>query len=1092
MSRPAAAARQKPEPTIRRARFAEEDLVSTFGDAMLAEARRLLRAGAVNLAAAGPAIEATIAADGEHHCVALTPTQRGARVAFLGTCEPTPLPQARRAQKPALGEAACVHRAAAALAALEHDPTWRRPVQHSLFDHAGNAVAFTAAPSRRIVFALEPGSEDRAVFVSVFVETVERGVRTAAECSPAAAAAETDAAGGALCRLLDGADQHRIGVAASQRALVDRVVEQTLATGHARWAPSGALLVRNFPRKFRALRSPRTGRPIAIGLSKGSAIIEGTVAWYVDAQTGAVGRARLIVSEPRHPGAPLRAGEVRGRPHQPPAKRDLSAAPAVIVQGKPVPHLTLFKATPPVGTGAGAAIDVAQLCFLYGEIGGEASVDPEDERQFARNPDGVVFYRRDRAGEAAALDRLRQCGLSMMRLAAESGARGARIFLFHGRDLAARWQEFIATALPALENAGWQIEIAAEFGARPVEAGSEWQADIADTEDGWFSLDMGIDVEGERVPLLPILVRLLERGGIEGMPVTDGRVHAPLDDGRLVALPAERVGKLLAIIAEMADAGRLTAAGEMVLPAAEAASVIDLEPLATTRWENAAAIRDYARKLQGGGTPPRVPPPPAFAAVLRPYQQQGLDWLQDLRASGMAGILADDMGLGKTAQTLAHIAVERAAGRLDRPALVVVPTSLVANWMAEAAKFTPNLRLVLWHGLDRHERREEVGGADLVVTTYTVLARDIEIMRGLKWHLVVLDESQAVKNPEAKWSRAVRQLNARHQLCLSGTPVENNLGEIWSQFAFLMPGLLGDRRGFVRRFRTPIEKNGDDARRSLLARRLKPFLLRRTKSEVEADLPAKTEIVQRVLLEGDQRDLYETIRLSMHEKVRREIAAHSLERSQIIVLDALLKLRQVCCDPRLVKLAAMRKALSGSRAGAEIPAAPAVTSSKLATLMQMLRELASEGRRVLVFSQFTSMLDLIKPELAAADIGYVELTGATRDRADPISRFQSGAVPVFLISLKAGGRGLNLTAADTVIHYDPWWNPAVENQATDRAHRIGQTKPVFVYKLIAADTVEERIVELQERKGRLAAATLDARAAVGSLAAEDLDYLFGE
>ena len=238
MSRPAAAARQKPEPTIRRARFAEEDLLSTFGEAMLAEARRLLRAGAVMLAAAGPAIEATIAADGEHRRVALTPTQRGARVAFPGTCEPTPLPQARRAQKPALGEEACVHRAAAALAALERDPTWRRPVQHSLFDLAGSAAPFTAAPTRRIVFALEPGSEDQAVFVSVFAETVERGVRTAAECSPAVAAGETDAAGRALCRLLDGADQHRIGVAASQRALVDRVVEQTLATGS---RPLGAL-----------------------------------------------------------------------------------------------------------------------------------------------------------------------------------------------------------------------------------------------------------------------------------------------------------------------------------------------------------------------------------------------------------------------------------------------------------------------------------------------------------------------------------------------------------------------------------------------------------------------------------------------------------------------------------------------------------------------------------------------------------------------------------------------------------------------------------------------------------------------------------
>src|SRR5690349_11378861 len=346
MSRPAAATQQKPEPRIRRARFAEEDLVSTFGEPMLAEARRLLGAGAVDLISTGPAIEATIVADGEHRRVSLTPTQTGQRVAFLGTCEPTPFSQARRAQKPTHGEAACVHRAAAALAALEGDPTWRRPVQHSLFD-----LAFTTTPRRRIVFALEPGSEDQAIFVTVFTETVEGGVQTAVESSSAAAAAETDAAGRALCRLLDGADQHRIGVAAHQRALVDRVIEQLLATGDARWAPSGAALVRNFPRNFRALRSPRTGRLIASGLSKGSAIIEGTVAWYVDAQAGAVGRARLSPSEPRDPGVTARAGEVRGRSNQQPAKDDLSVAPAVIVEGRPVPHLTLSKATPPAGTG---------------------------------------------------------------------------------------------------------------------------------------------------------------------------------------------------------------------------------------------------------------------------------------------------------------------------------------------------------------------------------------------------------------------------------------------------------------------------------------------------------------------------------------------------------------------------------------------------------------------------------------------------------------------------------------------------------------------------------------------------------------------
>ena len=475
-----------------------------------------------------------------------------------------------------------------------------------------------------------------------------------------------------------------------------------------------------------------------------------------------------------------------------------------------------------------------------------------------------------------------------------------------------------------------------------------------------------------------------------------------------------------------------------------------------------------------------VTPPPSFTAELRPYQQYGLDWLQHLRANAMAGILADDMGLGKTAQTLAHIAVEDASGRLDCPVLIVVPTSLVANWVSEAAKFVPALRLVVLHGLDRHQRRRnEVYSAQLVVTTYTVLARDIEAMRNIDWHLVVLDEAQAVKNPDTNVSRAVRQLRARHRLCLSGTPVENNLGEIWSQFAFLMPGLLGDRRRFGKRFRTPIERNGDIARRALLGRRLKPFVLRRTKSEVATDLPPKTEIIRRVELEIDQRDLYETIRLSMHEKLRHEIELHSLERNRILVLDALLKLRQVCCDPRLVKLAAARAASEATPG----------TSSKLVVLMNMLRELAGEGRRALVFSQFTSMLDLIKPELDRAGIGFVELTGATGDRASPVNRFQSGAVPVFLVSLKAGGRGLNLTAADTVIHYDPWWNPAVENQATDRAFRIGQDKPVFVYKLIAAGTVEERILELQAKKGRLAA-TLDPDAVLSVLDGEDLDYLF--
>jgi len=291
-----------------------------------------------------------------------------------------------------------------------------------------------------------------------------------------------------------------------------------------------------------------------------------------------------------------------------------------------------------------------------------------------------------------------------------------------------------------------------------------------------------------------------------------------------------------------------------------------------------------------------------------------------------------------------------------------------------------------------------------------------------------------------------------------------------------MPGLLGDRQVFTKRFRTPIEKRGDDQRRMQLVRRIRPFILRRTKSEVATELPPKHTILRRITLAPDQRELYETIRVTLQERVREQVAERSLAGSRIIVLDALLKLRQVCCDPRLVKLPSARLVES---------------SSKLDDLLEMVGEMIPEGRRILLFSQFTSMLDLIKPRLVAAGIPYVELRGDTRDRAEPVRSFQAGEVPLFLISLKAGGRGLNLTAADTVIHYDPWWNPAVENQASDRAHRIGQTKSVFVYKLIGADTVEERILELQQRKAELANLTFTQPGDLAGLEQDDVDYLFG-
>jgi SNF2 family DNA or RNA helicase len=468
--------------------------------------------------------------------------------------------------------------------------------------------------------------------------------------------------------------------------------------------------------------------------------------------------------------------------------------------------------------------------------------------------------------------------------------------------------------------------------------------------------------------------------------------------------------------------------------------------------------------------------PAGFHGELRPYQAEGLSRLQFWRDTGFGGILADDMGLGKTIQTIAHILVEKQEGRLDRPCLIVAPTSLMTNWSREIAKFGPELRALTLHGPNRKSRFREIPDYDVVLTTYPLVSRDRVALAEHPYHLLVLDEAHHVKNPKAAVTASVGTLPARHRLCLTGTPLQNNLDELWSLFNFLSPNLLGDRATFRTTFRSPIEKEDRDDRRQALARRIRPFLLRRTKDEVARDLPERTQIVEYLEMEGPQRDLYETIRLSMHKKVRDALAEKGLARSQILVLEALLKLRQACCDPRLVKLES---------------AAKVKTSGKLERLMEMVPQMVEEGRTILLFSQFTSMLALIEPELDKAMIPYLKLTGDTVDRKTVVDAFQAGKAPVFLISLRAGGVGLNLTAADTVILYDPWWNPAVEDQAAGRAHRIGQVRPVFVHKLATVGTVEERILELQVKKARLAESLLDGQGGGKmDLTEEDLEWLF--
>ena len=685
----------------------------------------------------------------------------------------------------------------------------------------------------------------------------------------------------------------------------------------------------------------------------------------------------------------------------------------------------------------------------------------DDKREFITLDHGeTVRVRRDMEQEAHLLRMLPSFGFAPVPThtvyAGRPLPRGA-----HSLASESAWEDFMTATLPELRAAGWDVELPADFRHDYVDV-EEWQAEVAESAPGWFDLSMGIVVEGRRLALAPLLASLFSRDprwldphAVNAIPDT-ARVTLDGPDGRRIRLLAERLKPLARTLIDLFD-GAIGQDGSLRVARLDAPRLAELAEMARWQFKGMDSVRTLAdRLLRTQGVTP-VATPPGFALELRPYQQEGLAWLQYLREQDLSGILADDMGLGKTAQTLAHLLTEKEAGRLDKPALVVLPTSLIFNWKHEAARFAPGLSVLSLHGKERHALFERVAEHDVVLTTYPLLWRDHEALEKQDYHLLILDEAQTVKNAGSQAAQVVRRLRARHRLCLTGTPLENHLGELWAQFDFLLPGFLGDAKSFTRTWRTPIEKQGDTLRRELLAKRLRPFILRRRKEEVAQELPPKTLILRTVELDGGQRDLYETVRSAMDARVREAIADLGFNRSQIVILDALLKLRQVCCDPRLLKLEAARQVKE---------------RAKLDLLMDMLPEMVEEGRRILLFSQFTSMLDLIRKELDHLGLGYVSLTGETSDRETPIRCFQDGEAPIFLISLKAGGVGLNLTAADTVIHYDPWWNPAVENQATDRAHRLGQTKPVFVYKLIVAGSIEEKILALQEKKAELAAGIL--------------------
>jgi superfamily II DNA or RNA helicase len=687
---------------------------------------------------------------------------------------------------------------------------------------------------------------------------------------------------------------------------------------------------------------------------------------------------------------------------------------------------------------------------------------------------------RDFPAERAALAKLEKIGFAAadaVYFMRTDNLRGVWTF-----DNDSEWMGFILSHAPKLEAEGWRIEVDPSFAFRLAQP-EDWYADAQPGRGmDWFDAEIGVQLDGQKVNLLPILLQHFARNqdlfGPAILAQLDDKAHVlvPLPDGRRLPFPVPRLKLMLGVLMDLFEPKALDENGRLRLTKLRAAELSGATGAASFRWLGGDALRQLNEKLRDFRSISAVAPPQGLRASLRGYQQEGLNWLQFLREYGLAGILADDMGLGKTVQALAHLLEEKNSGRADRPSLVLAPTSLMTNWRQETERFAPALKLLVLHGQDRKQYFDKLKEYDLVITSYPLLPRDEAILVNELFHLIILDEAQYIKNPKTKYAQIVCQLRARHHLCLTGTPMENHLGELWSQFNFLLPGFLGGEVQFRRLFRTPIEKGGDTSRREILARRIGPFVLRRRKEDVAAELPPKTEIRQNVELAGAQRDLYETIRLAMHARVQAEVQSKGMSRAHIIILDALLKLRQVCCDPRLVKLEAARHVTE---------------SAKLELLMDLVPEMLAEGRKILLFSQFTSMLALIQEQLAADSIPHVILTGQTTDRATPIQAFQTGQVPLFLISLKAGGTGLNLTAADTVIHYDPWWNPAVETQATDRAHRIGQTKSVFVYKLITVGTVEEKILALQDRKRGLVEALLDEhRKETPQWTAEDLQVLF--
>ena len=708
---------------------------------------------------------------------------------------------------------------------------------------------------------------------------------------------------------------------------------------------------------------------------------------------------------------------------------DAPRTPAAWPLGKPRPQLLLIE-------------DGEELVVKAGFVYGDARVEADDDEAAGAlvGQDGGAAVRRNLPEEKRWRKALHEA-LPNERL----GAQAALAFL---HDHA-----------PGLIGAGWEIAGREDLRAfRLTTSQPTLRLAIVSGAD-WFDVHHEVILGAEKVAW-PALQEAVRRGA----------KFVRLGDGSWAPLPAEWLAARTRL-RERLGVGKAEeeADGALRIPCYEAPVLSELVDGTDAVRVDDGWLAFRARLESFGGIAPAAVPA-TFQGTLRPYQQQGLDYLAFLRDHGLHGILADDMGLGKTVQAAALLASNHP--NATGPSLIVAPTSVVANWEAELRRFVPSLRVLVLHGPGR-----DVGAIarhDVVITSYATARQDLAAHRAITYHTLLLDEAQAIKNARSQTARAMRRLTARHRLCLTGTPIENDTQDLWSLFAFLMPGLLGSVDDFRNRYATPIAL-GERGPREALKARVAPFILRRLKAQVATDLPPRTDITVVCELEPAQRRAYDAVLTDVRAGIKRKIRDDGLDASRLSILAALLKLRQLCCHPSLLGT----------------PETLHLGSGKLEAVLALIQEAIAGGHRALLFSQFTSMLAIIRARLDELGIPYAYLDGSTQDRQARVDAFNAGTTPLFLISLKAGGSGLNLTGADYVIHYDPWWNPASEDQATDRAHRIGQTRQVFNYKLVAKDTIEEKLVHLQAEKRGLVRDLLETDAAGKLLTPETVAALFG-